>query len=100
MKTGNSLRKLETPPPEMAGRIMAEVRAWHQPAWAPVGWVISAQTLMLAALVFVSAETLPQRWEDTVAAVEDVSAALVQATVDFSDKVGGILLPEVEGGIL
>jgi len=100
MKTGNSLRKLETPPPEMAGRIMAEVRAWHRPAWAPVGWVISAQSVILAVLLFASAGTLPQQWDETLAVVEDVSAALVQATVDFSDKVGGILLPEVEGGIL
>ena len=100
MKTTNSLRELETPPSEMAGRIMSEVRAWRQPAWAPVGWVISAQTVILAALVFANAETLPQRWDETVAVVQDVSAALVQATVDFSDKVGGILLPEIEGGIL
>jgi hypothetical protein len=65
-----------------------------------VGWVISAQTVILAALVFATAETLPQRWDETVAVVQDVSAALVQATMDFSDKVGGIFLPEIEGGIL
>ncbi|MCX7827340.1 MAG: hypothetical protein N2689_17555 [Verrucomicrobiae bacterium] len=100
MKTANALRQLETPPPQMAGRIMAEVRAWHRPAWAPAAWVIGAQTVMLTALLFATAETLPQRWDETVAIVEDVSAALVQATVDFSDKVGGLLLPEIEGGIL
>jgi hypothetical protein len=99
MKT-HPLRKLETPPPQMAERIMADVRAWHQPAATPVGWLIAAQTVLLAALVFASVETLPQRWEETVAVVEDLSAALVQATADFSDKVGGMVLPEIEGVIL
>ena len=99
MKT-NPLRKLETPPPEVAGRIMADVRAWRQPAPARVGWLIGAQSVLLAALLFASAGTLPQQWDETVAVVNDVSSALVQATVEFSDKVGGLLLPEIEGSIL
>lgn len=93
-----SLRTLETPPPELAARVMGDVRRWNAPP--DVGWIITGQTVLLAALLLVSSATLPQSLTATASNIHDWSDALVQATLEVSDKVGQIFLGEEEGGIL
>jgi pyrimidine operon attenuation protein/uracil phosphoribosyltransferase len=99
MMKPNPLRNLEAPPSGLAGRVMADARAWRRPL-NEVTWLVGAETVALAALLLVGSATLPARLDETAATIQTWSVELVQATADFSDKVGGLLLPEEEGGIL
>jgi len=79
-------RELKNPPPELAARVMGDVRAWRRPP--SVAWLVSGQTAVLAALLFVSAASLPGEMMATTETVRDLSASVMTAMVELSDRVG------------
>lgn len=84
-----AFRELKTPPPELAARVMGDVRAWRQPP--SITWLVSGQTAVLAALLFVSAPTLPDQMAATTETVRDWSASLATEVVKMSDRFGELV---------
>lgn len=94
----NLLARLETPPPELAARVMTAAREWREPQ--RVGWLIGSQVMTLAALLILGSATLP---DQLVATAEDFRVwgdALAQATLDVSDTMGRFIGLEFEGELL
>ncbi|MFA6563505.1 MAG: hypothetical protein WCV00_16475 [Verrucomicrobiia bacterium] len=81
-----AFRELKNPPPELAARVMGDVRAWQRPP--SVGWLVSGQTAVLAALLFVSAASLPEQMLATTETMRDWSESVTIAMVELSDRVG------------
>ena len=94
----NPLVKLETPPPEVMVRVMGAAREWREPA--RIGWLISSQTMVLAALLLVSSATLPDQLATTADTIVDWSQTLAQATLEVSDNMGRFLGLELAGELL
>jgi hypothetical protein len=91
------MRELERPPAELLARVMGDVRAHRRPP--TVGWLVGAQTALLAALLVASAPaTLPTELAATVETVRDWSASLAQATLEFSADMDRLLGLDFEKG--
>ncbi|MBI5397191.1 MAG: hypothetical protein HZA91_17985 [Verrucomicrobia bacterium] len=97
MKT-NLLVKLETPPPELAARVMGAAREWREPE--RVGWLIGSQAMVLAALLLVSSATLPEQLASTAEDLRVWGDALAQATLDVSDNMGRLIGLDFQGELL
>ena len=81
-----AFRELDNPPRELAARVMGDVRAWQRPP--AVGWLVSGQTAVLAALLFASTASLPEQMVATTETVRDLSASVMTAMIEMSDRVG------------
>ena len=81
-----AFRELRNPPAELAARVMGDVRAWQRPP--SVAWLVSGQTAVLAALLFVNAASLPEQMVATTETVRDLSASVMTAMIEMSDRVG------------
>jgi len=79
-------RELRDPPPELAARVMGDVRAWQRPP--AVAWLVGGQAVVLAALLFVSTASLPGEMVATAESVRDWSASVTTAMIELSDRVG------------
>jgi hypothetical protein len=77
---------MASPPSELAARVMGDVRAWQRPP--AVGWLVGGQTAVLAALLFASTASLPEQMVATSETVRDVSASVMTAMIEMSDRVG------------
>jgi hypothetical protein len=82
----DAFRELNHPAPELAARVMGDVRAWQRPP--SVTWLLSGQTAVLAALLFVNAAVLPEQLVATAETVRDWSESVTVAMVELSDRVG------------
>ena len=94
----NLLRNLETPPPELAARVMSAARDWREPERG--GWLVGSQTMVLAALLILSSATLPDQLVTTADTIVDWSQTLAQATLEMSDNMGRFLGLDLEGTLL
>ena len=91
----DALRKLKSPPPELAARVMADVRGWRRPP--AVAWLVGIQTAVLAALLFASATTLPEQVAATTDTVRGWSESVATAVLEMSDRFGEFVgLREIE----
>jgi hypothetical protein len=81
-----TFRQLRNPQPDLAVRVMGDVRAWQRPP--TVGWLVSGQTALLAALLFASTASLPEQMVATTETVRDLSASVMTAMIEMSDRVG------------
>ena len=91
----DALRKLKSPPPELAARVMADVHGWRRPP--AVAWLVGAQTVVLAALLVAGSTTLPEQVAATTDTVRDWSASVATAVLEMSDRFGEFVgLREIE----
>jgi hypothetical protein len=82
----DAFRELKHPSPDLAARVMGDVRAWQRPP--SVAWLVSGQTALLTALLFTSATSLPDQMLATSETVRDLSESVMTAMIEMSDRVG------------
>ena len=85
----NPLRALDSPPPDLAARVLQEISASRRSL--SVRWLVGVETAVLVACLWVSAATLPSQVTVTAAAVRNWSDAMVQATIELSNHVKNVL---------
>ncbi|MCX6909831.1 MAG: hypothetical protein NTY01_17565 [Verrucomicrobia bacterium] len=85
----DAFRKLSNPSPELAARVMGDVRAWQRPP--AVTWLVGGQTVVLAALLFVSTASLPGEMVATAESVRDWSSSVTTVMIELSDRVGELV---------
>ena len=89
----NPLRTLESPPPDLAARVLEEINATRQSL--SVRWLVGAETAVLVACLWISASSVSGQLSATASAVRDWTGTMVEATKELSNRVETVL-PSVE----
>ena len=84
-----TLRELRIPPPELAARVMADVRGWRRPP--AVTWLVGVQTVVLVAFLAAGSTTLPEQVATTTDKVRDWSTSVATAVMEMSDRFGELV---------